>query len=126
MNLADIIRIANQCGWDAEPHFTDKVMSIDFNRKTPSGVPFCFSAEMADGKVDMLIGELISFVEAAEPAVCAEMWMIRSGVVAPHHYRRAVNDMENIRTEAWILACKLAIESMGHLPIRPFANGISN
>lgn len=33
MNLTDIIRIANQCGWDAEPHFTDNVISINFNRK---------------------------------------------------------------------------------------------
>lgn len=122
MNLTDIIRIANQCGWDAEPHFAGNVISMDFSRKTPSGVPFCFSAEMAGGQVDRLIGEIVSFVEVAEPAVCAELWMIRSGAVSAHRYRLAVNDMEHIRTEAWMLACKLAQEGMVHLPPRPFAS----
>ena len=80
---------------------------FDFHRKTLSGVPFSFTAEMKDRKLENLIKEIESFVDAIDPETCAGEWMIQSGAMAPSRYQQAVNDMDAIRTDAWLLACEL-------------------
>ncbi len=42
--------------------------------------------------------------------------MIKSGTVAPNWYLQAVADMEDIRTEAWMLACELS-EAISGMPL---------
>ncbi|EJW89714.1 hypothetical protein EVA_22179, partial [gut metagenome] len=67
-----------------------------------------FTAEMKDGKLSNLVREIESLVDAIDPETCASEWMIRSGSIAPSHFRQAVQDMDAIRTEVWLLACQLA------------------
>ena len=50
------------------------------------------------------IGVLWALVENS---VGAGEWMIQSGAMAPSRYQQAVNDMDTIRTDAWLLACEL-------------------
>ncbi|WP_374693006.1 hypothetical protein [Bacteroides faecis] len=91
-------------------------LCFDFQRKTLSGVPFSFTAEIADGRMESLVSEIVSFVDAIEPNICAKEWMIRSGAVAANRYLQAVADMEDIRTEAWLLACELS-ETISGMPL---------
>jgi len=104
----NVFAIAIQLGWTAKPRYKDGELYIDFHRKTLSGVPFSFTAKMGEGKIGNLIKEIESFVDAIDPEICAEEWMIKSGVVAPSRLRQAVSDMDAIRTDAWLLACMLA------------------
>lgn len=108
MRNGNIISIAAQLGWTASAQYKEGRLFFDFHRKTLSGVPFTFTAEMKDGKVSNLVKEIESFVEAIEPETCASEWMVRSGAVAPSRFRQAVSDMDAIRTDAWLLACQLA------------------
>ena len=105
MRNGNIISIAAQLGWTASAQYKEGRLFFDFHRKTLSGVPFTFTAEMKDGKVSNLVKEIESFVEAIEPETCASEWMVRSGAVAPSRFRQAV---DAIRTDAWLLACQLA------------------
>ena len=104
----NVFAIAIQLGWTAKHRYKDGELYIDFHRKTLSGVPFSFTAKMGEGKIGNLIKEIESFVDAIDPEICAEEWMIKSGVVAPSRLRQAVSDMDAIRTDAWLLACMLA------------------
>jgi hypothetical protein len=104
----NVFAISIQLGWTATPRYKDGELYIDFHRKTLSGVPFSFTAKMGEGKIGNLIKEIESFVDAIDPEICAEEWMIKSGVVAPSRLRQAVSDMDAIRTDAWLLACMLA------------------
>ena len=61
-----------------------------------------------DGKIGNLVKEIESFVDAIDPEICAEEWMIKSGVIAPSRLQQAISDMDAIRTDAWLLACMLA------------------
>ena len=106
MRNGNIFSIAAQLGWTASAQYKEGKLFFDFQRKTLSGVPFTFTAEMKDGKVSNLVKEIESFVDAIEPESCASEWMVRSGAVAPSRFRQAVSDMDAIRTEA--LACQLA------------------
>ena len=108
MNDNDIKRIAAESGWDAQRIFDTEQWYIDFRRTTPSGVPFCFGVEIDRDIESSIVDEILSFVDAINPAVCAEQWMISSGAVSPTRYRQAVADMEHIRSEAWLLACRYA------------------
>lgn len=81
-----------------------------------SGVPFSFTAEITDDKTESLVSEIVSFVDAIEPEICAEEWMIKSGGLAASRYLQAVADMEGIRTEAWLLACELS-EAISGKPV---------
>ena len=58
--------------------------------------------------MENLISEIMSFVDAINPEVCAWEWMIKSGATSPARYLQAVADMEDIRTKAWLLACDLS------------------
>ena len=98
----NIISIAAQLGWTASARYKEGRLFFDFHRKTLSGVPFTFTAEMKNGKVSSLVKEAI------EPETCASEWMVQSGAVAPSRFRQAVSDMDAIRTDAWLLACQLA------------------
>lgn len=104
----NVFAIAIQLGWTAKPKYQEGELYIDFHRKTLSGVPFSFTAKMGEGKIGNLVKEIESFVDAIDPEICAEEWMIKSGAVAPSRLRQAVSDMDAIRTDAWLLACMLA------------------
>ena len=104
----NVFATAIQLGWSAKPRYKDGELYIDFHRKTLSGVPFSFTAKMGEGKIDNLVKEIESFVDAIDPEICAEEWMIKSGVIAPSRLQQAISDMDAIRTDAWLLACMLA------------------
>lgn len=104
----NVFAIAIQVGWTAKAQYKNGELYIDFHRKTLSGVPFSFTAKMGEGKIANLVKEIESFVDAIDPEICAEEWMIKSGAVAPSRLRQAVSDMDAIRTDAWLLACILA------------------
>ena len=104
----NVFAIAIQLGWTAKPRYKDGELYIDFHRKTLSGVPFSFTAKMGEGKIGNLVKEIESFVDAIDPEICAEEWMIKSGVIAPSRLQQAVSDMDAVRTDAWLLACMLA------------------
>ena len=113
MNNQIIKNIAAKNGWNVlVKELPDRVF-FDFQRKTLSGVSFCFTADMKDSSMEYLVREIVSFVDAIEPETCAAEWMIKSGAVIPSRYQQAVEDMDNIRTEAWLLACELAEFSEG-------------
>lgn len=104
----NVFAIAIQLGWTTTPRYKDGELYIDFHRKTLSGVPFSFTAKMGEGKIGNLVKEIESFVDAIDPEICAEEWMIKSGVIAPSRLQQAVSDMDAVRTDAWLLACMLA------------------
>ena len=103
----NVFATAIQLGWSAKPRYKDGELYIDFHRKTLSGVPFSFTAKMGEGKIGNLVKEIESFVDAIDPEICAEEWMIKSGVIAPSRLQQAISDMDAIRTDAWLLACML-------------------
>ena len=70
MRNGNIISIAAQLGWTASAQYKEGKLFFDFQRKTVSGVPFTFPAEMKDGKVSNLVKEIESFVDAIEPDMC--------------------------------------------------------
>lgn len=111
-----IYTIAAKNGWNVSVRLKDLNLCFDFQRKTLSGVPFSFTAETPDDKTESLVAEIVSFVDAIEPNICAKEWMIKSGVMAANRYLQAVADMEDIRTEAWLLACELS-EAISWMPI---------
>ena len=104
----NVFATAIQLGWTAKLRYKNGELYIDFHRKTLSGVPFSFTAKMGDGKIGNLVKEIESFVDAIDPEICAEEWMIKSGAVAPSRLRQAVSDMDAIRADAWLLVCMLA------------------
>lgn len=70
-----------------------------------------------DDKICSLTNEVVSFVDAINPATCAKEWMIKSGAMDSSWYLQAVADMEDIRNKAWLLACDLS-ELSGKKPFR--------
>lgn len=111
-----IYAVVAKNGWGVSVRFKGEYLCFDFHRETPSGVPFSFTAEITDDKTESLVSEIVSFVDAIEPEICAEEWMIKSGGLAASRYLQAVVDMEDIRTEAWLLACELS-ESISGKPV---------
>ena len=118
MRNKNVFSIAALLGWTVSVKYVDGSLFFDFHRKTLSGVPFSFTAEMKDRKLENLIKEIESFVDAIDPETCAGEWMIQSGAMAPSRYQQAVNDMDTIRTDAWLLAFagRLALEPMELTP----------
>lgn len=111
-----IYAVAAKNGWDVSVRFKGEYLCFGFHQKTLSGVPFSFTAEITDDKTESLVSEIVSFVNAIELEICAEEWMIKSGGLAASRYLQAVADMEDIRTEAWLLACELS-EAISGKPI---------
>lgn len=103
-----IYGIAAKSGWSVSLSMKNGIRSYDFQQKTLSGVAFSFTAEVKDDKVSSLTNEIVSFVDAIHPDICAWKWMIKSGAMAPSRYLQAVADMEDIRTKAWLLTCDLS------------------
>ncbi len=100
----NIFAIAIQLGWTTTPRYKDGELYIDFHRKTLSGVPFSFTAKMGEGKIGNLVKEIESFVDAIDPEICAEEWMIKSGVIAPSRLQQAISDMDaffHCKNERW-------------------------
>lgn len=106
MTDKDIIHIAAVNGWKAavweEP---DGIKCVTFQRYMRSGIQFDFTVEMKDCRAKSLAAEIISLVDAIDPKACAREWMMKSGIVSPTMFNRAVADMDGIRTEVWMLAC---------------------
>ena len=119
MRNKNVFSIAALLGWTVSVKYVDGSLFFDFHRKTLSGVPFSFTAEMKDRKLENLIKEIESFVDAIDPEICAGEWMIQSGAMAPSRYQQAVNDMDTIRTDAWLLACELREVIAGRLALEP-------
>ena len=108
MTDRQIIRIATVNGWNVSTRTENGIRCFDFRRKTLGGVPFCFTVGMKDDKVENLVEEIKSFVDAITPEMCAWEWRIKSGAMPPARYLQAVADMDDIRTKAWLLACDLS------------------
>lgn len=102
-----IVSIANRLGWEVSIRHNGEYISFVFQRKTISGVPFSFVADMKDGTVEGLVKEVESFVDAIDPVSCAREWMIKTGLVSSFRLQQAVRDMEAIRSDARLLAGKL-------------------
>lgn len=106
--LQTIIDIAAKCGWSVTVSVIDAdCTSFDFRRKTRSGVPFCFCADMTGGNPATLIDEILSFIDAFNPATFARQWRELSGTEKNLHARAAA-EMDDMRTEAWLLAVELS------------------
>ena len=106
---SDIIRIAVNCGWQVSiTACGDDSFYFDFQRRTGNGLPFCFTAVMTDGRISSLVDEIISFVDALDPGRYACEWIENKGDVSPSRYLRAVDDMDEMRTHAWLLAVELS------------------
>ena len=112
-----IYGIATKNGWNVFVSIKNGIRCYDFHRKTLSGVPFSFTAEVKDDKICSLTNEVVSFVDAINPATCAKEWMIKSGAMDSSWYLQAVADMGDIRNKAWLLACDLS-ELSGKKPFR--------
>ena len=74
-----IFSIAAKNGWSVSVGMKNGIRCYDFQRKTLSGVPFSFTAEVKNDKVSSLASEIVSFVDAINPSTCAKEWMIKSG-----------------------------------------------
>ncbi len=115
MILQTIIGVAAKCGWIVTVSVTDtERTAFDFRRKTRSGVPFCFCADMTGGNPSTLLDEIFSFIDAFHPPTFARQWCDLSGAGMSLH-ARASAEMDDMRTEAWLLAVELsdAIASPG-------------
>ena len=108
MRNKNVFSIAALLGWTVSVKYVDGSLFFDFHRKTLSGVPFSFTAEMKDRKLENLIKEIESFVDAIDPETCAGEWMIQSGAMEPSEFLQAVADMEDVRLRARLLALELA------------------
>lgn len=102
----DIIHIAAMNDWKTSvKEEQDGTKRVSFWRYMRSGMPFVFTVEVNDGRAGNLAAEIISLVDAIDPGTCACEWMVKSSAVSPPMFRLAVVDMDDIRTEAWLLAC---------------------
>ena len=106
---SDIISIAVKCGWRVSMNYCrDNRVLFDFQRRTSNGVSFCFTATMSGCKVTTLIDDIISLVDALDPERYASEWMENIGDTSPTRYLKAVDDMDEMRTHAWLLAIELS------------------
>ena len=105
---SDIIKIAVKNGWQVTIINSDNGLFFDFHRRTLGGLPFSFTAELTDGLVGTLVDEIISFVDALDPERYACEWMECKGDVSPARYLKTVDDMDEMRTHAWLLAVELS------------------
>lgn len=109
---SDIIRIAVRNGWKVSiTASAEDSYYFDFQRRTPSGLPFCFTAELSGGHVGTLVDEIISFVDALDPGRYAVEWLEAAGPVTPSRYFQVVADMDDMRIHAWLLAFDLLAEA---------------
>lgn len=124
MTVKDIHNLAAGYGWEVSLIRNEDAIQLHFSRTTLSGVPFSFSVDIGSGRVKTLFRELLSFVDALEPERCAMDWMVKSGVVSPLLFDRAVTDMEDIRRQAWLLIYDFGVKS-GLMPVDRAAFSLS-
>ena len=106
---SDIIKIAVGCCLQVSiTACGDNSFYFDFQRITRNGLPFSFTAAMTGGRISSLVDEIISFVDALDPERYACEWMENKGDVSPASYLKTVNDMDEMRTHAWLLAVELS------------------
>lgn len=109
MILESIINVSAKYDWEVSFTRSEDSFQLHFRRTTLSGVPFCFSIEVKEGRSGEVYREIISFVDALDPERCAMDWMVKSGAVSPLLFDQAVADMEDIRSKAWLLAYDLGV-----------------
>ena len=85
MLLQTIIDIAAKCGWSVT------VSVID----------------MTGGNPATLLDEILSFIDAFQPSTFARQWCELSGA-GDSLEARALAEMDDMRTEAWLLAVELS------------------
>lgn len=107
--FVEVIKTAGRQGWFVTVTQSEgNSFYFDFQRKTPGGLPFCFTAELTGGLVGSLVDEIISFVDELDPMRYAEEWSDKSGQFSLTRFLKAVSDMDEIRTRAWLLAVDLS------------------
>lgn len=105
----DIIRIATRQGWLVSVTMSEgNSFYFNFKRRTLGGFSFCFTAELSRGSVGTLVDEIFSFVDELDPVRVAGEWSDASGQFSPTRFCQAVADMDEIRTQAFLLAIELA------------------
>lgn len=119
MTFKVVIDISVKYGWEVSFTHGGDSFQLHFRRTTLSGMPFCFSIGVKEGRSGEVCCEIISFVDALGPERCAMKWLVKSGAVSPPLFDLAVADMEDIRTKSWQLACALQVYS-GLTPAFPF------
>lgn len=114
MFYSDIVRIADKNGWRVSAYVSgDNSFSFDFRRRTLGGLPFCFTAELSENRPGTLVDEIFSFVDELDPERVAGKWIEASGQSSLTRFRKAVTDIDEIRTQAFLLAIQLAEAAEG-------------
>jgi len=109
MQYKDIIRIALKNGCRVSVTLSDEnTFCFDFRRRMLGGFPFCFTAELSENRPGTLVDEILSFVDELAPVRVAGEWIEASGQFSPTRFCQAVADMDEIRTQAFLLAIELA------------------
>lgn len=105
----EIVKIAVSCGWQVSiTACCDNVFYFDFHRMTRNGLPFTFTATITGSRLFSVVEEIISFVDALDPGRYACEWMETKGDISTARYLKAVDDMDEMRTLAWLLAFDLS------------------
>lgn len=109
MIYSDIVKRAVKNGWRVNVKVSDdNSFLFDFKRRTLGGYPFCFTAELSENRPGTLVDEIISFVDELDPVRVAGEWIEASGQFSPTRFCQAVADMDEIRTQAFLLAIELS------------------
>lgn len=104
----DIVRLAAKQGWSVAVNRGKYGYSFDFRRRTLGGYPFCLTAELTENRPGTLVDEIFSFVDELDPERVAGEWLEASGQFSLTRFCQAVADMDEIRTQAFLLAIELA------------------
>lgn len=109
MIYSDIVKIAVKNGWRVNVKVSDDNSYLfDFKRRTLGGYPFCFTAELSENRPGTLVDEIFSFVDELDPVRVAGEWIEASGQFSPTRFCQAVADMDEIRTQVFLLAIELS------------------
>lgn len=109
MLYSDIVKIAVKNGWRVNVRVSDdNTLLFDFRRRTLGGYSFCFTAELSENRPSTLVDEIFFFVDELDPERVAGEWIEASGQFSLTRFCQAVADMDEIRTQAFLLAIELA------------------
>ncbi|MBD5358706.1 MAG: hypothetical protein HDR88_17245 [Bacteroides sp.] len=104
----NIVKLAAKQRWSVTVTRSRYGYSFDFRRRTLGGFPFCFTAELTENRPGTLVDEIFSFVNELDPVHVAEEWLEASDQFSLTRFCQAVVDMDEIRTQAFLLAIELA------------------
>ncbi len=112
-------------GWNVTVETKGMVPCVNFRRLTVSGVPFTLTIEKRYNDEEWLVNEIISFVDSFVPEDSAAEWMEQTKTCSPVRFRQAVEDMQDIRMRAWLLACALSLSAgdSGIVPVFSWKGG---